>query len=411
MDVNLYLLLALLATLLVIAYLLTRLHRVRGQLSLIKDALMDIKSGNLNRRVLVRESDMTKQICYDINEIAMSSQSRLIQQKQSEQAYKRLMTSLSHDVKTPLASLVGYLEAVESKMVTGAEQEEYIRVAAEKAHHLKEFVTVLFEWVKLDAGEQIFHFELCDLNELSRNIMADWVPLLESHDLTYEIEIPETEYMTRVDSTAYTRILNNLLQNILTHSVASQVSLTVTETEQQAKIVVADNGKGISASDLPHIFERMYQCDHSHASDCVSFHAVKGIYPAHWRNAALSDSRSHCPGLSYGNTPAGKRDGDLSPYFRSGRSYGRKPDARRFIQYFAACLCRFAALDRCYICRRIRSGSKKAILLKGKTYETIELFITRYSACFFSLCLPAGRSIFRRGSRPTGHYGRSNRIL
>ena len=54
---------------------------------------------------------------------------------------------------------------------------------------------------------------------------------------------------------------------------------------------------------------------------------------------------------------------------------------------------------------------KKAILLKGKTYETIELFITRYSACFFSLCLPAGRSIFRRGSRPTGHYGRSNRIL
>lgn len=337
MDVNLYLLLALLATLLVIAYLLTRLHRVRGQLSLIKDALMDIKSGNLNRRVLVRESDMTKQICYDINEIAMSSQSRLIQQKQSEQAYKRLMTSLSHDVKTPLASLVGYLEAVESKMVTGAEQEEYIRVAAEKAHHLKEFVTVLFEWVKLDAGEQIFHFELCDLNELSRNIMADWVPLLESHDLTYEIEIPETEYMTRVDSTAYTRILNNLLQNILTHSVASQVSLTVTETEQQAKIVVADNGKGISASDLPHIFER--------------------------------------------------------------------------IQYFAACLCRFAALDRYYICRRIRSGSKKAILLKGKTYETIELFITRYSACFFSLCLPAGRSIFRRGSRPTGHYGRSNRIL
>ena len=85
----------------------------------------------------------------------------------------------------------------------------------EKAHHLKDFVTALFEWVKLDAGEQIFHFEVCDLNELSRDIMADWVPLLESHDLTYEIEIPETEYMTRVDPTAYTRILNNLLQNNL----------------------------------------------------------------------------------------------------------------------------------------------------------------------------------------------------
>lgn len=197
MEINLYLLLSLLIALLVISYLLGKLHRVRGQLFLIRDALNDIKAGNLNRRVLARESDLTKQICYDINEIAMSSQSRLIQQKQSEQAYKRLMTSLSHDVKTPLASLVGYLEAVESKMVTGAEKEEYIRVAMEKAYHLKDFVTALFEWVKLDAGEQIFHFEVCDLNELSRDIMADWVPLLENHDLSYEIEIPETEYECR----------------------------------------------------------------------------------------------------------------------------------------------------------------------------------------------------------------------
>lgn len=64
MELNLYLLLALLIALLVIGYLLAKLHRVRGQLSLIKDALADIKNGNLNRRVLARESDLTKQICY-----------------------------------------------------------------------------------------------------------------------------------------------------------------------------------------------------------------------------------------------------------------------------------------------------------------------------------------------------------
>ena len=242
------------------------IRRVKKQIAEITDALADVKNGNGNRRILSATNELVAPLAYEINEIVVSYEKRLSTVRQAEETNRQLMTSLSHDVKTPLASLVGYLEAVESKMVTGAEQEEYIRVAAEKAHHLKEFVTVLFEWVKLDAGEQIFHFELCDLNELSRNIMADWVPLLESHDLTYEIEIPETEYMTRVDSTAYTRILNNLLQNILTHSVASQVSLTVTETEQQAKIVVADNGKGISVSDLPHIFERMYQCDHSRAA-------------------------------------------------------------------------------------------------------------------------------------------------
>ena len=107
-------------------------------------------------------------------------------------------------------------------MVTGAEQEEYIRVAMEKAHHLKDFVTALFEWVKLDAGEQIFHFEVCDLNELSRDIMADWCRCWKTTILPMKLRYPETEYMTRVDPTAYTRILNNLLlQNILTHSGAS----------------------------------------------------------------------------------------------------------------------------------------------------------------------------------------------
>ena len=87
---------------------------------------------------------MTKTICYDINKIAVNSQAQLIRQRQSEQAYKRLMTSLSHDVKTPLASLVGYLEAVENKIVIGEEKDEYIHVAHEKAHYMKSFVENLF---------------------------------------------------------------------------------------------------------------------------------------------------------------------------------------------------------------------------------------------------------------------------
>lgn len=266
MEINFYLFLILFLALIVILYLSLKLYRVRNQLSLIREALHDIKSGNLNRRVLARENDMTRQICYDINEISISSQSRLIQQKQEEQAYKRLMTSLSHDVKTPLASLVGYLEAIENGLVAGKEKDDYIHVASEKAHRLKDFVTALFQWVKLDAGEQVFHFELSDINELSRNILAEWVPLLESAGLDYDIEIPETECSVRVDPNAYTRILNNLLQNVLIHSEADRVALYITEDTQQVKIMVSDNGKGISAGDLPHIFERMYQCDHSRSA-------------------------------------------------------------------------------------------------------------------------------------------------
>ncbi|HCR2128951.1 TPA: HAMP domain-containing histidine kinase, partial [Clostridioides difficile] len=242
------------------------LIRVRIQLTLIKDALEDIKNGNLNRRILTDENDITKQICYDINEMAINSQSQLIQQKQSEQAYKQLMTSLSHDVKTPLASLVGYLEAVESKIVVGDEKDEYIHVASDKAHYLKNFVENLFEWVKLDSKEQVFHFDIFDLNELSRNIIADWIPVLESSHFEYEFDIPEIEYFLHIDANAYTRIINNLLQNIITHSRGDKMTLRIFENKEQAQIVITDNGKGISSDNLPHIFERLYQCDHSRAA-------------------------------------------------------------------------------------------------------------------------------------------------
>ena len=266
MNVNLFLLIAFCIALLFILFLVTKLRRVRGQLSIIEEALEDIKTGNPNRRVLTRKSDTTKRICYAINEIAVKNQSQLISQKQSEQAYKRLMTSLSHDVKTPLASLVGYLEAATTGLVAGDEKEAYLHVAVEKAYHLKNFVETLFEWVKLDAKEQIFHFEICDLNELTRNIVAEWVPTLERNHFEYDFDIPEDEYFLRIDPHSYTRILNNLLQNTLMHSGGNKLTLKLLENEQQVKIIISDNGKGISPSDIPHIFERMYQCDRSRSA-------------------------------------------------------------------------------------------------------------------------------------------------
>mgnify|MGYP002472023679 CR=1 FL=1 len=121
-----------------------------------------------------------------------------------------------------------------------------------KENDIKEFVESLFEWVKLDAGEQVYHFEQLDLNELSRNIMADWIPTLENSHFEYDIDIPENEYFMKIDVRAYIRILNNLIQNVLTHSGGNKLTLRII---------------GISPSNLPHIFERMYQCDDSRLAD------------------------------------------------------------------------------------------------------------------------------------------------
>lgn len=299
MNLNPLLLIALSIALSAVLFLLTKLRRVRVQLSIIEEALEDIKSGNPNRRILARKSDMTKRICYAINEIAVENQSQLIRQKQSEQAYKRLMTSLSHDVKTPLASLFGYLDAATNGLVTGEEKEAYIHVAMEKACHLKHFVEALFEWVKLDAKEQIFHFELCDLNELTRNIAAEWIPTLERSHFEYDFDIPDDEYSLRIDPHSYTRILNNLFQNVLTHSGGDKLTLQLLENEKQVKIIVSDNGKGISPSDMPHIFERMYQCDRSRSAggNGLGLSITKELVNAH--NGKIKADNRHGTGTIF----------------------------------------------------------------------------------------------------------------
>lgn len=249
--------------LIIVFYLGSKLYRTKQQISVIQEAVTDIKDGNLNRKILTRENDMTRQICYDLNAITTNMQATLISQRQSEQAYKRLMTSLSHDVKTPLTSLVGYLEAIEKNIVTGKEKDEYIEVAIGKAYSLKEFTERLFEWVKLDAREQLFHFEVCDVNELSRSIAADWIIVIENNNFDYEINIPERECLARIDINSYTRILNNLFQNVIAHSKGTKLVFDLYEDEKQVTIKVSDNGIGIPSDELSHIFERMYRGDKS----------------------------------------------------------------------------------------------------------------------------------------------------
>lgn len=291
MGGNLALAIFLCVALLVIGILLKKLKEVRESLCAIEEALEDIKNGNLNRRILTQKGDITQKICYAINDIATESQAMLIRQKQSQRAYKALMTGVSHDVKTPLASLTGYLEAIETGIVTGEEREEYLHVAYDKAKYLKRFVENLFAWVKLDAGEQIFRFEVLDLNELLRDIVGKWVPALESNGFTYGFDIPEEEYFLKMDGDAFCRILGNLIENAMIHSQGNELVVQVSENDSQAKIQVSDNGKGILPKDIPYIFDRMYQCDKSRSGkgNGLGLSIVKELVVAH-KGSIFADS-------------------------------------------------------------------------------------------------------------------------
>ena len=236
------------------------IRRVKKQIAEITDALADVKNGNGNRRILSATNELVAPLAYEINEIIVSYEKRLSAIRQTEETNRQLMTSLSHDVRTPLTTLIGYLDAAHKGIVTGKDKDDYIETARRKAHDLKEYIDVLFDWFKLNSNEFVMDINTIEAAELTRNILIDWIPIFEDKQIDYNIDIPEQPFRVKLDTDGYMRILNNLIQNVISHSHADKIEIILSKQENM-QIRLADNGIGIEKEDLKHIFERLYKCD------------------------------------------------------------------------------------------------------------------------------------------------------
>ena len=250
-----------LITIISLKFSISNTKRSKKKIRIILESLIDIKHGNGNRRILVEPYDSFAPLIYEINEIVQAYEEKLASVEQAKEENKQLMTSLSHDIRTPLTTLIGYLDAVYKERIIGEEQKEYIEIAYRKACDLKEYIDILFDWFKLNSNEFSIQMQKVEVAELTRNILVDWIPIVEEKKLAYSFEIPDRPFWVKMDSDCYRRIVNNLIQNIIIHSKATSFALDLKCSGNFVTIVIKDNGIGISEEDLKHIFERLYKCD------------------------------------------------------------------------------------------------------------------------------------------------------
>ncbi len=242
------------------------LHRTRRKLAELRRAVADVRAGNGNRRVLAKPGEPAAGLIYEINDIVRGYEGQIAALQAAREANRQLMTSLSHDVRTPLTTLIGSLDAAHRGLLTGQAREDSLAAARRKAHELKEYVDALFDWFKLQSGEFSLQPRPLEAVELTRDLLVDWVPLLEEQGLGYRLDIPEGPFRVELDPDAYRRVLNNLLQNALVHSQARCLTVSLRSRTGALEVQVADDGVGIPAEALPHIFERLYKADASRGS-------------------------------------------------------------------------------------------------------------------------------------------------
>jgi signal transduction histidine kinase len=256
-------LLAIIAVLLlVIVFFLMRQYDSRKRISAMRSTITRILQGEKKLQIFSKKEDSLGKLAFEINRLSALYGTAQEKYEKEQLAKKQLISNLSHDVRTPLVSVIGYLEAIVQGRISEDQKDNYIETAYEKAIVLKERVNQLFEFVQSDANEIQLSMEKVDACETARQVLIDFLPILESEQIKLDSAIPDSEANILVDKDSFVRILQNLMKNTLTHgSDGKYLGVSVKNESGSVCIDIADKGKGIDREHLPFVFDRLYKAD------------------------------------------------------------------------------------------------------------------------------------------------------
>lgn len=195
-------------------------------------------------------------------QMAQQIQAQLLRLKETDALRRELVANVSHDLRTPLATLKGYIETLMLKndTLSDADRLHYLQIAHRSSERLNKLVTELFELAKLDAGELKLHKESFSLAELAHDVMHKFDLRAQQLGLNLEVNIDTDVPYVEADIGLIERVLDNLVDNALKHTPGGgTVKLELNADSNQVSVIVADNGDGIAEEDLAHIFQRFYK--------------------------------------------------------------------------------------------------------------------------------------------------------
>jgi predicted ATPase/signal transduction histidine kinase/GAF domain-containing protein len=191
---------------------------------------------------------------------------------QEENVYLRreLIANVSHDLRSPLASLRGYLETLllKEQALSESERRSYLEIALRQSQHLQTLISELFELARLDFEGYRIDAEPVQLGELARDVAQKLGLAAQTRHVELDLDIEPELGLARADIGLIERTLTNLIENALAHTPAGgRIVLSMRAQGACIALCVADNGSGIAAHDLPRIFERFYRADKARTRD------------------------------------------------------------------------------------------------------------------------------------------------
>lgn len=176
-----------------------------------------------------------------------------------EQALRRQIANVSHDLRTPLTSILGYLQLMEEEGVSPGQRQEYLDIVTGRARVLQDLITAFYDLSRLEAGEYPISREKVDLRQIISQLLAAFYDELEGG---FDVAVDLPEGLPRVwgDPTAMMRVYTNLIRNALEHG-SGMLSVSARAVEGGVETVFTNGGADLSAEELPHVFDRFFTSD------------------------------------------------------------------------------------------------------------------------------------------------------
>ncbi len=259
----LFIVLSALVGLLVFAMLTRRLRRVT-------EAVTAFDSGNLQARIQIGGNDEITQLGRAFNRMADRIVEAFHKLKQQDKERRQLVANVSHDLRSPLASIQGYLETIMMKWetLTPEQQRQYLKITWNNTRMLNQLIEELFELSRLDARQVQPRPEPMNIAELVQDVVLKFQPQAEQKIIDLRAHWPETLPLVPVDVALMDRALSNLLDNAIRYTASQgKVEIGIELRNGTIRVTVSDNGPGIPPDDLPFIFERFYRVEKSRTPD------------------------------------------------------------------------------------------------------------------------------------------------